>query len=185
MKSNLVHSDGWLQQQHTPHWYVARTNPRQEALARMSLRAEGFEHYLPMLPDTDRKGALRAHPLFASYVFVRLTLGEEGWTRVFSTRGVAELIANGSRPTPIADLAVHRVRVCEREAFIALGFGEQAPEIPHFELGQEVTIKGGPFNQIKALFEKKLDDERCTVLFKIVGDSPRIARITLALGSIK
>ena len=168
----------WMKQLGEPHWYVVRSNSNQERLARMSLKAEGFDAYLPQLPKLKKRtGDTYSVPLFIGYLFVRLTLGEEGATRVFSTRGVSALVGNGVRPSPIADMAIHRIRMIEREAFIELGLVAQPIE---FEVGQPVTIETGPLAGFDGTFAKKLDAERCQVLLKVIGDSPRLARISLA-----
>lgn len=61
-------------------WFVCHTKPRCEKKFADLLKAEGFEHYLPLVNSVRRYGKSTKRftkPLFPGYVFARVALGEK------------------------------------------------------------------------------------------------------------
>lgn len=175
-------------------WYVARTHPHQEKLALQALEQRGFngkpdgigEVYLPLYAKRDprRKDAVIAAPVFPTYLFVRFVHADQtGWTRVFSTRGVRQLICAGGNgpPLPVPDLVVNYCRSQEENRLMRLGFGDpDAPPAREFKRGDLVTIPKGPYAQLQGIFLQRIDGKRGEALIQLLGDSEWIATCALA-----
>jgi transcription antitermination factor NusG len=61
-------------------WFVCHTKPRCEKKFSALLKAEGFEHYLPLITSVKRYGKSTKRftkPLFSGYVFARIVLGDK------------------------------------------------------------------------------------------------------------
>lgn len=161
-----------------PHWYLARTNANQERLARASLKAEGFEVFMPLYAKANHKGEVYAAPLFPSYLFVRVLMGAEGWTKVFSSRGVASVIGQGGRPSMVHDVIIDRVKAREHDGFVRMGLAQG--ERPKFEKGQKVSVlaRTAKVDPIEAIFVEQLDRRRGLILITLLGDK-RIANVAL------
>lgn len=161
-----------------PAWYVARTKPRGERLARSSLAAERIEAYLPLIPIRAKDGEVYPAPLFPGFVFVRLAVGEAGWSRVFGARGITSVLGMSGRPSPLRSAVVVELRQREAEAFreaesVALG---------RWRRGDLVTLRiGGPVApELAAVFLEPIDKRRCAVLLTLLGAEGRVAVAELA-----
>lgn len=164
-----------------PRWYLARTNNGQERLARYSLIAEKFEVWLPLVARKNRKGELAAATMFPGYVFVRLTTGLQGWTKVFSARGVASVVGMRGTPTPVPERIVDRLKAREFDGFVRLGMAEGDTPAARFQPGQAVKVleRTAKVDPIDAVFVEQLDKNRAAVLIRLLGDE-RIATVALA-----
>lgn len=185
MKNEAHAARVWSEQLAAPHWYVVKSNRAQEVLAKQSLGdLDGVEPYLPMFPKRGKHRDIYAVPLFRGYLFAQLTMGTEGWTQIFSARGFASILGNGGRPAPISDLDIHRIRMAEHAAFVRMGLTRGTVAVPQFEPGHAVKVslalKDGLHQEIDAVFQELVDEKRCLVLWKLIGDSPRLSRVSLA-----
>ena len=54
-----------------PAWYVARTGPRAEYLARDQLERKGIEYFLPVVSTSSPRQGREDAPLFPGYLFLR------------------------------------------------------------------------------------------------------------------
>ena len=73
-------------------WYVVRTNPRAEFLARNQLEINGFEYYLPVVSTPDAKPGKEDTPLFPSYLFLRYDIESPESTSLRSIPGLNGLV---------------------------------------------------------------------------------------------
>jgi transcription antitermination factor NusG len=170
-----------------PQWFIVRTNNRKESLARMSLKAEKIEVYLPMIALTNKKGDVYGAPMFTNFLFAHLVLSDDAMlSAVFSARGVAGVLGNCGRPSAIADVVIHRIRLAEHGGYVQLAPPKSA--VRHYETkrggvayefkaGDKVTVKVGPLAGIEAVFVHDVDGGRNSVLIRLLTDSPKLARI--------
>lgn len=82
-------------------WCVARTKPRQEAVAQANLLRQGFQCYLPrlkVLRRIRRQQVVRLEPMFRQYLFFRPRRDEQSITPVRSTLGVLGVVCFGIEP---------------------------------------------------------------------------------------
>lgn len=160
-------------------WYVVRSNNKQEKLARLSLKSEGIEAYLPMLAKKGSKGQFYGAPLFPNFLFVHMHPSDDDWRTVFSARYVNCVLGTGNRPSALADRVVEMIRAREREGFVWLTSPEDVAKCK-FKPGDPVQLRKGPFALIDAVFLEPVDSKRGLILIRLLGESPRIAKADLA-----
>src|SRR5688572_8568811 len=131
-------------------WYVVYTKPQKEELAQFHLRLKNLEPFFPRLwlPVFSRKRK-RVVPLFPNYLFVRIDL-EKQYDYVRWSPGVKCFVSFNDTPIPleegIAEYLIRRANadgiICARSDLI---------------VGQEVRIRGGPFDGVLGMIEKTSD----------------------------
>lgn len=153
-------------------WFVVHTQPRKEMTARQHLINQNFQVYLPCIRKP-RSHARRRDwsilPLFPRYLFVQIDTETSRWRAINSTVGVSHLISQNDRPTPIANKIVDDIRDAEDEkGYIGLN------QIQPLTAGEEVEFLAGPLaHQSGTLFDAD-DDERVTVLLKMMGRDVKV-----------
>ncbi len=157
-------------------WAVVNTHPNKERFAIENLQRQSFHAYCPMMRRRIRharrsQDVLR--PMFQGYVFVEITPVTQ-WRLIMSTYGVRSLVRAGTKLGFLPDGMVESL--LEREVDGAIS----KPEQP-FEIGQEVTKQGGPFDGLVATILELNDRERVTVLMDILNQSVRVKVPTQSL----
>ena len=155
-------------------WYLIHTKPRQEALALTNLSRQGFECYMPMLrlqKIRQRKTAMVAEPMFPRYLFIRLDTSGSGqsWSPIRSTLGVNQLVRFGGQPAKVDGLLIDLIRSREQ------GTHGQ----PLFTAGDNVTVAGGPFAGLEAIYQNTDAESRSMILLNILS-KPVAMRIDTA-----
>lgn len=155
-----------------PRWYVAFSKPRQEELALEQLLNQGFQTYLPQMPEWKRSGGTWKHrtvPIFPRYLFVRPAHDEQSIAPVRSTYGLTGLVRFGvefARVRPVLISSIHQLEV-QLATLRARPPGEDLPQ------GSEVQIVEGPFAGLQAVVHASARD-RVIVLLDIVGRETRV-----------
>lgn len=123
-------------------WYACYTRSRHEKRVAETLKARGFETYLPLVSRTshwhDRDKTI-LWPLYPGYVFA--LLHESDFSAVMDIAGVAALVGSRGRPLPLDDGDIETVR--RVESLIAQTGQVPAAE-PLVDEGEEVRIVSGP-----------------------------------------
>jgi transcription antitermination factor NusG len=92
-------------------WYAFRVRPRHEKLVSMSLRAKGYEEFLP-LTRSQRKWADRSTtvdmPLFPGYIFCNIDHVEIG--KIRHTSGIIDVVRAGYLPLPANPYEIEDLR---------------------------------------------------------------------------
>jgi transcriptional antiterminator RfaH len=143
------------------HWYVVHTKPRQEARALENLQRQGFECFLPTLPvqRQHRSGVRVAHePMFARYLFIRLSSTDQNWAPIRSTLGVSTLVRFGLHPAKVPEGLIEFLRVAP-----------QADVARLYAAGDEVHIRGGALQGLSALYQGHDGEARAFVLIDLLG----------------
>lgn len=152
-------------------WFVARTKPGGEKLARENFGRQGFRCFLPLEECQQKRGRRQVvlhRPLFPSYIFVALNLNRPGWTAVNSTYGVVRLVAKANGlPTAVPDAAVEELIARTDEYGCLL-----PPE--EIAIGSEMRIVKGPFANWVAEVEDAPDETRVRLLFDLMGRKVRV-----------
>ena len=147
-----------------PLWYLAYTKPRQEMVAQLNLRQQGFETYLPLFKVL-RRGAAGPvmEPMFPRYLLLRP--GREGQSlgTVRSTRGVSGLVRFGVEPGTLAERVVDGIRAAE----VARAQLDDAA-LQGLRAGQTVVFAGGPFQGLAGLVTS-VSAQRVRVLLELLG----------------
>lgn len=159
------------------NWYVVYTKPKNEDVLTKRFSDIGLEVLNPKLKERRfirRKSREVIAPLFPCYIFVKLDLLKD-YQLVKYTRGVKRLIGSEKMPIVVPDEIVASIKNRMTEGIIII-------KSRKFEVGEEVVIKGGPFQGLDAVFEKELKGaERVSILLKAINarlaiDSTMIAK---------
>ncbi len=148
-------------------WYAIHTKPREEKVAREHLHRQGYEVFLPLIKTKKRirgKWTNRIEPLFPRYLFIRLTMFEDNFAPIRSTRGVHELVRFGEYP---AQVPTDLVRALIANQDNLLGITEERTAT--FEKGQKVTVIDGALKGLTAIVEKDNGEERVMLLLNLLG----------------
>lgn len=131
-------------------WFVVLSKPRREEFAQFHLRLKGLETFFPrlILPKFSRKSK-RIVPLFPNYLFVHVNLSQD-YHQVRWAPGVKSLVNFGGRPTPLDDkIAQNLIEQSDNDGIIAAH--------SNLKVGQEVQIRGGPFNGVLGVIQRTPD----------------------------
>jgi hypothetical protein len=126
-------------------WYVCHTRPRCEKKFAALMRAEGFEHYLPLVTSIRRypSGTKRfTKPLFAGYVFARV--GAEHKARMYQQELIARAIPVDHEPLFLRQLEDVRKIVAS---------GVELSVIPLLVRGRRVRVVGGALHGLEGFVD--------------------------------
>lgn len=154
------------------NWYLIHTKPRQEAVAALNLRQQGYECYLPMFSSErlrQRVLSVIEEPLFPRYLFIRPEGGSapKSVVPIRSTRGVSRLVSFGSEPAQVDDRLIRVLRSHET--------ARQAPK-RLFAEGERVAVVEGIFAGFEAVYQMVDAEGRVMVLIELLS-KPVQARI--------
>ena len=146
-------------------WFLVQCKPNSHQIALRNLQRQGFDTFLPLISETNRKGprfVTRARPLFPGYIFLACDLEKGQWRAVNSTLGVTRLVSFGGRPRPVPQGLVQALAArCDAS-------GQLRPAV-EFSPGDQVMVTHGPFAQFIARIESISTDQRVWVLLKLMG----------------
>jgi transcriptional antiterminator RfaH len=163
-------------------WYVAYTHPRKEDLATENLLRQGFDVFFPRYlkrRSHARKVEAVAAPLFPRYLFVAFDILESTWQTIRSTRGVIDLVRNGSDPIPVPETIIAEIRRRQDDnGLVLLGQSLRLAD------GDSFRIESGPLASHLAIFKAKRDDTRVIALLRILGRHVTVQVPIAAVGPI-
>jgi transcriptional antiterminator RfaH len=144
-------------------WYVVYSKPHKEEQAQFHLRMKGLDVFFPRL-DLVRVAEKRKRiiPLFPNYLFVRIHLPTE-FHYVTWSPGVKRLVSFGDRPIPLDDDVVNFLKQQTDDEGLIKARSQLRP-------GQEVEIRGGPFDGLIAIIQDPPDTKgRVRILLKLLS----------------
>jgi transcriptional antiterminator RfaH len=144
-------------------WYVVYSKPHKEEQAQFHLRMKGLDVFFPRL-DLVRVAEKRKRiiPLFPNYLFVRIHLPTE-FHYVTWSPGVKRLVSFGDRPIPLDDEVVNFLKQQTDAEGLIKARSQLRP-------GQEVEIRGGPFDGLIAIIQDPPDSRgRVRILLKLLS----------------
>lgn len=126
-------------------WFALCVVPRKEKAAAQSLRAKGYEDFLPMYKVrkrwSDRVKEIE-NPLFPGYVFARF----DPLLRlpILKIPSVMSVVSLGREPEPIPDIEIHSLRrVCDA--------GIETIPYPFLKTGAKLRINEGPLSGVEGI----------------------------------
>ena len=152
-------------------WYVCQTKPRQEAKGVARLTEQGYEIYLPMLTQWERKKGVwlrKDQVMFPRYCFVRCGRSRQSIGPIRSTPGVIGLVRFGSEVATLGDTMVEAIRDLAEQSGRELA----AKPIP-FAAGMQVAVADGPLKGMSGLVSD-VAGERVAVLLTLLGREKRV-----------
>lgn len=139
------------------NWYVIHTysgyedqvaeNMRQR-IESMGMQDKIFDVMVPTEKSIEMKGGKRKileKKIFPGYVLVEMVVTEDSWYVVRNTPNVTGFIGFGTRPTPISEEEVKRLK---------RKMGEEIPKFKiDFKMGDSVKITDGPFKDFDGIVD--------------------------------
>ena len=144
-------------------WYVVYSKPHKEEQAQFHLRMKKLDVFFPRL-DLVRVAEKRKRivPLFPNYLFVRIHLPTE-FHYVSWSPGVKRLVSFGDRPLPLDERVVDFLRQQTDPEGVIKAHSQLRP-------GQEVEIRGGPFDGLIAVIQDPPDAKgRVRILLRLLS----------------
>lgn len=143
-------------------WLALHTKPYKEHQVRDLLKAQDVEVYLPEI-TVQRQSGTKRKPFFPRYLFARLDPDSPTLTDVRWTPGLSYIVRSGTRPVPVPDRVIERIRRRLRQ------MGTLKPA-DRFQEGDRVRISDGPLRGIDAIFDQRLSAEgRVRVFLQLIN----------------
>jgi transcriptional antiterminator RfaH len=144
-------------------WYVVYSKPHKEEQAQFHLRMKNLDVFFPRL-DLVRVAEKRKRiiPLFPNYLFVRIHLPTE-FHYVSWSPGVKRIVSFGDMPIPLDESVVNFLKQQTDADGVIKACSQLRP-------GQEVEIRGGPFDGLVAIIQDPPDAKgRVKILLKLLS----------------
>ena len=155
-------------------WYACYTRARHEKRVAVALARRGIEAYLPLVARQsqwhDRLKTIQ-WPLYPGYVFARLN--EFEFQKVADIPGVAALVGNEGRPSPIDPVDLDNVR--RIEALLA-ETGEVPVSEPLVKEGEGVLIESGQLAGMRGIVLQRRGSGRVLIQvgLKTIGQGVKL-----------
>ena len=156
-------------------WFAVAAKPRQEQVAEVNLKRQGYHAVLPLIEARKRrqnKWTTVTEPLFSGYLFVRLELGKDNLAPIRSTLGCRDLVRIGQGLVPVPDAAM--------TPFLSLSSSPKTSDVL-FSEGDEVAVAAGAFAGLKGVFKLAKGKDRAEVFIALLGKE---RPITVALDDL-
>jgi transcription termination/antitermination protein NusG len=144
-------------------WYVVHTysgyeNKIKVDLAKrvesMNMQDKIFHVIIPEEQEIEFKGGkkkITTKRVFPGYVIVNMIMDDESWSAVHHTPGVTGFVGSGTKPIPLQDDEITKI-------LRRMGLVEQKPRIIDIEVGENVRVKNGPFENFEGTVKELLAD---------------------------
>ena len=140
------------------NWYLIKTKPRQEKIAKQNLENQDYRTFCPMAKINNRLVFL-----FPGYLFVQLNEKTQNWSPINSTKGVSHFVKfcwNFAKvPTSV-------IEFIKTNQYITT---EKLKNLKKFQSGDKVQISDGAFMNWEAIFKCYKSDERVILLMNLLG----------------
>tara|TARA_B100000745_G_scaffold47039_1_gene28285 strand:+ start:113 stop:586 length:474 start_codon:yes stop_codon:yes gene_type:complete len=140
------------------NWYLLKTKPRQEIIAKQNLKNQGYGSFCPMAKINNRLVVL-----FPGYLFVQLNEKTQNWSPINSTKGVSHFVKFGLNFAKVPTSVIELIKTNQHIT------AEKLKDLNKFKPGDKVQISDGVFNNFVAIFESYKSDERVILLMNLLG----------------
>lgn len=141
------------------NWYLIKTKPRQEKIAKQNLENQGYEVFCPMSKINNRLAVL-----FPGYLFVQLNKKTQNWSPINSTKGVSHFVKFGLN---FAKVPTSVIKFIKTNQHITT---EKLINLNKFKPGDKVQISDGIFKNYMAIFKSYKSNERIILLMNLLGN---------------
>ena len=143
-----------------PRWYVAHTYSGYENKIKTSLekvienRGLGdliFDIRIPVETVIEKKGDVEKEvevKLFPSYVYIKMVMNDETWHAVRNIGGVTGFVGPGSRPVPLTEAELKKLRITDTVAESA------------FKVGDKISVVSGAFAGYSGVLQEISEDQK-------------------------
>jgi len=145
-------------------WFVIKAKPHKELLAKTNFEQQGFQVYLPLIEKIRRharKTETIVKPFFPGYLFIHLSVAEQRWETISSTRGAVGPVRFGDSIPAVPDKVIDSFRSLEDEKNLL-----QPKKILEQKLvpGSKVSIILSGQNEIEGVFHCYHGKDRAVIL---------------------
>ena len=140
------------------NWYLLKTKPRQEIIAKQNLKNQGYGSFCPIVKINNRLVVL-----FPGYLFVQLNEKTQNWSPINSTKGVSHFVKFGLNFAKVPTSVIEFIKTNQHITT------EKLINLNKFKPGDKVQISDGVFNNFVAIFESYKSDERVILLMNLLG----------------
>ena len=146
------------------NWYLIKTKPRQEKIAKQNLENQGYATFCPITKINNKLVIL-----FPSYLFVQLNEKTQNFSPIHSTQGVSYFVKFGLN---FAKVPISVIKFIKANQHITT---EKLINLDKFKPGDKVQISDGVFKNYMAIFKCYKSDERVTLLMNLLGNEQSLS----------
>jgi transcriptional antiterminator RfaH len=146
-------------------WYVLHSKPNREQFLFSQLQHRNIETYYPRLKvEPINPRARKVRPFFPGYLFVRVDFEKIPLSSLNYVPGAQQVVSFDYKPAIVPDDVVCTIK----ENVENINHNPKKIK-KHFEHGDPVFIKGGPFEGYQAIFDTDLKgSDRVRLLIKLI-----------------
>ena len=146
------------------NWYLIKTKPRQEKIAKQNLKNQGYGSFCPIVKINNRLVVL-----FPGYLFVQLNEKTQNWPPINSTKGVSYFVKFGLNFAKVPTCVIEFIKTHQHIT------AEKLKDLNKFKPGDKVQICDGVFNNFVAIFKCYKSDERVILLMDLLGQEQSLS----------
>lgn len=144
-------------------WYVVHTYSGYEnkikvdltkRVESMNMQDKIFDIIIPEEQEIEFKSGKRkvtTKRVFPGYVIVNMIMSEDSWYVVRHTPGVTGFVGSGSKPIALQPEEIEKI-------FRQMGLIESKPRLIDIEVGENIRVKTGPFENFEGVVRELLLD---------------------------
>ena len=140
------------------NWYLLKTKPRQEIIAKQNLKNQGYGSFCPIVKINNRLVVL-----FPGYLFVQLNEKTQNWSPINSTKGVSHFVKFGLNFAKVPTSVIEFIKTNQHTTT------EKLKNLYKFKPGDKVQISDGALKNYMAIFKSYKPDERVILLINLLG----------------
>ena len=140
------------------NWYLIKTKPRQEKIAKQNLDNQGYRTFCPIVIINNRLVVL-----FPGYLFTQLNDKTQNWSPINSTKGVSHFVKFGLNFAKVPTSVIEFIKINQHIT------ADKFKNLNKFKRGDKVQISDGPFKNWMAIFKCYKSDERVILLMNLLG----------------
>jgi transcriptional antiterminator NusG len=144
-------------------WYVVHTYSGYEnkikvdltkRVESMNMQDKIFQIIIPEEQEVEYKGGKKkvtTKRVFPGYVIVNMIMSEDSWYVVHHTPGVTGFVGSGTKPIPLQEAEINKI-------LTQMGLMGKKPRIINLEIGENVRVNSGPFENFEGVVKELLPD---------------------------
>ena len=140
------------------NWYLLKTKPRQEKIAKQNLKNQGYGSFCPIVKINNRLVVL-----FPGYLFVQLNEKTQNWSPINSTKGVSHFVKFGLNFAKVPTSVIEFIKTNQHITT------EKLINLKKFKPGDNVRISDGVFKDWTAILKCYRPNERVILLMNLFG----------------
>ena len=140
------------------NWYLLKTKPRQEIIAKQNLKNQGYGSFCPIVKINNRLVVL-----FPGYLFVQLNEKTQNLSPINSTKGVSHFVKFGLNFAKVPTSVIEFIKTNQHITT------EKFKNLNKFKPGDMIQISDGAFKNCVAIFKCYKPDERVILLMNLLG----------------